>query len=57
MSGSIVSLMAFLVPLFIIAVVFLAAPQIGIGLVIVVVGAGLSAAITRLPFGRHPLSR
>jgi hypothetical protein len=46
--------MAFLIPIFIIAGVFLAAPQIGIGLVIVGLGAGISAATSRLLLGRPP---
>jgi hypothetical protein len=44
--------MAFLIPLFIIIGVVLAVPQIGIGLLIVGVGAGISAATSRLLLGR-----
>jgi hypothetical protein len=44
--------MAILIPVFIIVGVFLAAPQIGIGLLIVGIGAGISAATSRLLLGR-----
>jgi hypothetical protein len=44
--------MALLIPLFIIAVVAIAIPQIAIGLLILGAGAGISAAIGRLMFGR-----
>ncbi len=40
--------MAFLIPLFIMLVVVLAVPQIAVGLVIVGIGAGLSAATSKL---------
>jgi hypothetical protein len=48
--------MAFLIPLFIIVGVVLAAPQAVIGLLIVGIGAGLSAGIGRILLGR-PASR
>jgi len=40
--------MAFIIPVFIIVSVLLAAPQIGIGLVIVLVGAGIPMLVSRL---------
>lgn len=44
--------MVFIIPAFIASAVFLAAPQIGIGLVIVLVGAGAAGLISRLVLGR-----
>jgi hypothetical protein len=45
------SVMAFLIPIFIIAVVLLAAPQIAIGAVILSAAVGASVAITKVVFG------
>ena len=44
--------MAFVIPSFIIVGVLLAAPQIGIGLLVVGIGVGISAATSRLLLGR-----
>jgi hypothetical protein len=44
--------MAFLIPIVLTIAVLLAAPQIGIGLLIVGLGAGASALTGRLLFGR-----
>ena len=46
----IVSRMAFLIPILIVGGVFLAAPQIAIGAVILAAAVGLSAAISKLIF-------
>jgi hypothetical protein len=47
--------MAFLVPLFLIVGVLLAAPQIVVGILVVGIGAGISAAVSRLVLGRPEL--
>jgi dolichol kinase len=51
-TGSMVATMVFIIPLLIIVGVLFAAPQIGIGLLTVAIGAGLSAVAGRLLFRR-----